>query len=301
MTSAYKRSASSFLPGYSTNAALQLIIASGVGYVAFLFTAVCFQAFGHYRFEEAVHTILPYIALPSKDAFLSAPWTLLTYGWSHYGFWEWVSNMIWLYCFGGIVQMLVGHREVIPLFMYSLIAAGAVYLLGQYIPAFAVPDTAYVLGAQAGVTALAVAALTLSPKYRLYLNPTFSVSLPLLAGIFAVLLLLRTNLQPPALLMLTGGGLAGYLYIRLLRAGYRPGRWIYRLYGGMERLFTPDEEQREKRHRRRNEVLQRMHESKQGITQRRIDELLDKIGQHGYESLTKEEKEALRRAGGDNG
>ena len=43
-----------------------------------------------------------------------------------------------------------------------------------------------------------------------------------------------------------------------------------------------------------------MYEAKHGITQSRIDEILDKINQKGYNSLSKEEKEALLRAGKDS-
>jgi len=294
------RRSSTFLPDYSSNAVLQLVLACGVGYVAFLFTAVCFQAFGHYRFEEALRIIRPYIALAPAESFLSAPWTLLTYGWSHYGFWEWVSNMIWLYCFGSIVQMLVGHREIVPMFIYSLVAGGIFYTVAQLIPGISVSPNAYVLGAQAGVAAMAAAALTLSPKFRLYLTPTFSIPLPILVTIFGALMLLRTGLELPALFMVTGGALAGWGYIRLLRQGYRPGQWIYGLRERTDRLFARAEAGGAARHQRRDKILQRQ-ESKQRVSQRIIDELLDKIGQHGYDSLTKAEKEILRRAGGDNG
>jgi len=302
MTTIFKRNPTSFLPSYSHNAVLQLIIASGVGYIAFLFTAVCFQAFGHFRFTDAVNLIRPYIALPSKESFLSHPWTVLTYGWSHYGFWEWASNMIWLYCFGGIVQMLIGYRQIIPMFIYSLVAGGIFYMLAQWIPGVReVSSATYVLGAQSGVTALAVAALSLSPKYRLYFSPTFSIPLPLLAGIFAALMLLRINMELPALMMVAGGGLMGFLYIRMLRSGYKPGDWMYAIQERIDRIFAPSEKAVWNHNKRRGEVLNRRYEPKQGISQRRIDELLDKILQKGYESLTKEEKDILMRASGENG
>jgi hypothetical protein len=42
-----------------------------------------------------------------------------------------------------------------------------------------------------------------------------------------------------------------------------------------------------------------MYQTSQGISQHRIDEILDKINQKGYNSLTKEEKEMLLRAGSE--
>ncbi len=292
----YKPPSSFRIPSYRHNAVLQLIVASGVGYIAFLFTAVCFQAFAHYRFQDAVNLISPYIALPAATSWSSGFWTLLTYGWSHYGFWDWASNMIWLYAFGSIVQTLIGYRQIIPMFIYSLIAGGVSYLLVQLIPGEAVPAGKYVLGAQAGVTAFAVAALTLSPRYRLYMSDTFSIPLPVLAGIFAVLMLLRTNLQLPYLIMIAGGGLMGYLYVRMLRGGYQPGNWMYTWQERLDRLFTPAADAGSKHQHRREQVLKGMQQNRKPSDEQRIDDLLDKINRHGYDALTKEEKETLMHA-----
>lgn len=293
----YKSPSSFRIPGYQHNAVLQLIVVSGVGYIVLLFTAVCFQAFAYYRFPDAINLISPYVALPSVSSYGSRFWTLLTYGWSHYGFWDWISNMIWLYAFGSIVQMLIGYKQIIPMFIYSLIAGGICYLLIQLAPGEAVPAGKYVLGAQAGVTAFAVAALTLSPKYRLYMSDTFSIPLPVLAIIFGVLMLLRTNLQLPYLVMIGGGGLMGYLYVRMLRSGYQPGAWMYTWQESLNRFFTPAEDAGSRHRHRREQVLKGINPNRNVSDEQRIDDLLDKINRQGYDSLTKEEKETLMRAG----
>jgi hypothetical protein len=40
-----------------------------------------------------------------------------------------------------------------------------------------------------------------------------------------------------------------------------------------------------------------MYEPKNGISQQRIDDILDKINLRGYNALSKEEKDVLQRAG----
>jgi membrane associated rhomboid family serine protease len=294
--SKYKSPSSFRMPVYQNNAVIQIILASGVGYIALLFTAVCFQAFAHYRFPDAINLISPYVALPAAASFKSGFWTLLTYGWSHYGFWDWASNMIWLYAFGSIVQTLVGYKQIIPMFIYGTLVGGVFYLLAQLIPGEMVPSGKYVLGAQAGITAFAVAALTLSPKYRLYMSDTFSIPLPLLAAVFGVLMIVRTNLQIPYLAMIGGGALLGFAYIKLLRSGFQPGVWMYTLYEKLNDMFTPRPDAFGKDRQRREDVWKAKHAKRTSGDQQRIDELLDKINRNGYESLTKEEKEALMRA-----
>ena len=100
----------------------------------------------------------------------------------------------------------------------------------------------------------------------------------------------------PVIFMLAGGALMGFTYIRLLRAGYRPGEWMYRLTAKAESLVTPNEYAiQQKRNRGRGNASR--YEPQNGITQNRIDDILDKINQKGYNSLSSEEKDILMRAG----
>jgi hypothetical protein len=102
----------------------------------------------------------------------------------------------------------------------------------------------------------------------------------------------------PVILMLAGGALTGFLYIKLLKAGYRPGEWIYSVTAKVEGLVTPDENAAWKKNsKKRNEIINRAYEPKNGISQKRIDDILDKINQRGYNSISAEEKDVLMRAG----
>ena len=300
MSTQRKRSVLSYIPGYSNNAVLQLIIASGVAFVmlgiSWGIIKIVYQGDDH-NFNTY---FISNIALPSLANFKTHWWTVITYGWFHFnGFWELVSNMLWLYCFGSVVQMLVGHRQVIPLYAYSLITGGIFYLLAQSLPGEwgKIPQVIGLLGPRAALMGMAAAAITLTPKYRFYLTETFSIPLLVVAGIFAALMILGSGFYLPIIILLAAGAGTGYGYVRLLQAGYRPGEWMYRLKRKAESLVTPDENASWKKHNsRRNDMLNR-YEPKQGISQKRIDDILDKILQKGYHSLSAEEKETLMRAG----
>jgi membrane associated rhomboid family serine protease len=274
---------------------LQLIIASGVGFISYHLARVILLI------AEANPNIFPNyftknLALPYVHNFPQKFWTILTYGWIHNGFWEMFSNMIWLYAFGSIVQMLVGYKEVIPLFVYSLIMGGIFYETSQLIPGEAFSVSLLHFGAQAGLVGLAVAALTITPGYRVYLGDRFSIPLVIIACIFFVLMVMNTGLQLPNIFLLAGGAVTGFSYIKFLQNGYKPGVWVYNIFDSLNRSVTPDEHSL-KQKRKRNRVLDSMHDTRQNANQKRIDDILDKINQKGYNSLTKEEKEILLKAG----
>lgn len=297
MKTVFSRSSQSSIPRYNQNAVLQLIVASGTGFISYHLARVILLI------AEADPNIFPIyftknLALPYAENFLHKFWTIFTYGWIHNGFWELFSNMIWLYAFGSIVQMLVGYKEVIPIFVYSLLTGGLFYELSQLIPGGAFHVSLLLFGAQAGVVGLAVASLTISPDYRVYLGDRFSIPLVVIACIFFVLMVMNSNLQMPNLFLLAGGATMGFSYVKLLKNGYKPGIWVYNMFDWLSRSATPDEHSL-KQKRKRNNVLSKMQANKQD-KQRRIDDILDKINQQGYDSLTKEEKEILMSAGNDD-
>ncbi|OJW79477.1 MAG: hypothetical protein BGO69_12120 [Bacteroidetes bacterium 46-16] len=297
MSKVYKRSPSVFLPAYRNNAVLQLVIACGVAFVLYHFVEAILWIAGVPKGQVALYMV-GNVALPPLALFKTKWWTLFTYGWVHGGFWEMFSNMIWLYCFGSVVQTLVGYRQVIPIFIYSLLIGGVFCLLAQLIPGSLFVVGHSILGAQVGLVALAAAAITIAPKYRLFFGYSFSIPLMVIAAIFLVLLLMSTGMQPVLLLMLLGGGLTGFTYIRLLRNGYRPGAWMYDIFERMERSVTPNE-MVARSSKKRKQVLDHVHAHNE-VSQKRIDDILDKISRHGYSSLTNEEKEILMKASKEN-
>jgi membrane associated rhomboid family serine protease len=284
----------SSIPGFSQNAVLQLIIASGIGFITYHMIRVITVLAGADRLYFETN-FTPNLALPPAAFFISKLWTLVTYGWVHTGFWDMFTNMVWLYAFGSIVQVLVGYRQVIPLFVFCLLTGGVCYELAQYLPN---TPGGYILGAQAGVAGLAVAAITLSPSYRIYFAEHMSIHISIIVIIFFALMIVNTNLQVPQLLLIGGGSLMGFIYVRLLKAGYQPGMWVYTMFDRLSTWAEPDENEiRSRKNKRRNEVMHNF-EPKRNTSQR-IDDILDKINQKGYESLTQEEKDILMNAGKD--
>src|ERR1700722_15676584 len=101
MNTRQKRSALSYIPGYSNNAVLQLIIASGVAFVMLGVSWAIIKIVYEGNDANFYQYFIGNIALPALPAFKAHWWTVFTYGWFHFsGFFELLSNMLWLYCFG---------------------------------------------------------------------------------------------------------------------------------------------------------------------------------------------------------
>ncbi|MCB9045406.1 MAG: rhomboid family intramembrane serine protease [Chitinophagales bacterium] len=291
------------IPAFNENSVLKLIIAAGSCYVIYkLAWAILLVA-------DANPNIFPEyftgnIAMPAIERFPLKIWTVLTYGWVHEGFWMLFSNMVWLYTFGSLVQMLVGHKQLFPIFIYSLVVGGLFYQLAQLLPGAYFAGRDIMTGAQAGVVGLAVAALTLAPDYKFSLSENFRIPLVVVAIVFFVLQLMNANIQYEAapLFMISGGALMGFVYVRLLRSGYRPGEWVYDIFDKVNNRFEPDERAFvNKSTTRRNKTISMYNpKPKQGITQSKIDAILDKINHSGYDSLSKEDRETLMKAAGND-
>ncbi len=296
MNTSYRRSSSFRIPGYSENAVLQLIAATGVGFILYHAARVTLIVFG-VPAGEAQASVLPMVALPKIDLFWTHAWTILTYGWIHNGFLEWLSNMVWLYTFGMVLQNLVGFKQLIPTYIYGLLL-GALCCLGlQLIPGLRVP-TPYIMTANAGVMALAAGTITMAPRYRFYIGEHFNIPLLVVFGIYLALHLLVHANNLPMLALDLGGMLAGYGMMTLLRRGHQPGAWMYQITGSIGRSMNPDEEKlRKMRQKRRQQTVQlSRRQAEREVTQHRVDEILEKIHQQGVGSLTLEERELLQRA-----
>jgi membrane associated rhomboid family serine protease len=288
MRTASRRSPSFNIPGYNQNAVLQLIIASGSGFIMYHLVRVTLIVFG-FKALEAQNAVMPYVALPAPGEFFSHFWTIFTYGWIHNGLMEWISGMVWLYCFGNALQMLVNYKQIIPIYIYGILGGGAVCLLGQYITGY---ELSAIITGQAGVMALVAAIITLSPNYRFYLGENFSVPLLAVAGIYLVLTVVFY--PHPAMLMLDAGGLlTGFIVMSAIKKGMRPGEWMYAIanIGSSERSAIRMNKKSNKGFEKHN-----LQENRQ----KRIDDILDKINQRGYNALTKEERELLVRASQDD-
>ncbi|NVK28664.1 MAG: rhomboid family intramembrane serine protease [Flavobacteriia bacterium] len=248
--------------------------------------------------EEPLLAIRPFLALPSElGDFARHPWTLFTYMFVHFDFFHILMNMLMLYFLGRIFIEFMGDKRILPVYIYGGIAGGLLFVLLYNIsPAFTVKNP--LIGASAGVMAVVVAIATKVPQLPVRLI-FFEVKLWMVAGILVLIDLANFwDGNTGGHIAHLGGVAVGYFYVRALENGrdWSNGFWnlIRRLSSIFERkpkLRTVHKKSYDQRSSRRSTASKAAQSG--GNDQKRMDEILDKIKDHGYDKLSKEEKDFL--------
>jgi membrane associated rhomboid family serine protease len=288
--------------GQSGNALITLIAIQLIVFVILAFIKVIYYfTYGEAGKLEYRNDILNWITLPANlNTFITRPWTLLTHMFVHDSVWHIIANMLWLWGFGYIFQDLAGNRKLIPLFIYGALAGAFAYMLTfNVIPALKENIDSYALGASAGVMAIAIATTVMAPGYRIFPFINGGIPLWVLTMIFVIIDLATIPYSNPGghIGHLAGAGM-GFLFMTLMLKGYDLGAWMNNVFDWFNDLFNPDKPKKGKKIKTQlfYKSSSKPYKKTSNITQQKIDDLLDKINQKGYNSLTEDEKEILRRA-----
>jgi membrane associated rhomboid family serine protease len=291
--------------GQSGNTLMMLIAICLIMFVGLAFM----KAVWFFRFPKEIapslftKNVLGWFALPADgNKMISRPWTIITHMFVHDNIWKVFSNMLWLWCFGYIMQDLTGNKKIIPIFIYGGLAGGIAFMLAyNFIPALhdQLPY-ATALGASAGVMAVAIATTLVSPKYKIF--PMIAGGIPLwaLTALYVISDLATVSISDTGnLLAHLAGAFTGFLFVAFLKRGYDGSEWMSNFFDWVNNLFNPDKPK--KGRNIKDELFYKSaaapYKKTPNVTQQRVDEILDKINQKGYNFLTDEEKELLKRAG----
>ena len=289
--------------GQTGNSLVKLIAITLVMFVLLAFM----KAIWYFQFPKEVapvlfeKNILGWFALPASfDVFLQRPWTLLTHMFVHDNIWKVFANMLWLWSFGYILQELTGNKKVIPVFIYGAVGGAVAFLLAyQFSPSLSnLKSQVNLVGASAGVMAISIAATTISPGYRIF--PMIGGGIPLwaLTALFVITDLATVSISDTGnLLAHLTGALMGFLFVIFMKQGKDWGGWMNRFFDWAGNLFNPD---KVKAMDLKDELFYKSsmapYKKTPNVTPQRIDEILDKINQKGFQHLTDEEKDLLKRA-----
>ena len=298
------------LLGEDGNALITLIT---INIVIFILVNFILMVYNLTNLKEAAFTKnvwLWFVEPADLDKWATRPWTTLTYMFSHLKVMSVISNMLWLWWFGYILQDLTGNRKLGPIYVYGGLAGGVVFIASMYIfPALYNQITLMdpLVGAGASIMAIAVATTTIAPDYRIFPMINGGIPLWILTMVFVLIEFAMVAGGGPNAL---GGGFAhlagagmGFLYAKRLRKGHDMGEWMQNVYHWAFHVLDP-KEKKQQRERIRTEVFyetkgKQPFKKTPNVTQQKIDEILDKIGKDGYHFLTDDEKEYLKRASKD--
>lgn len=244
---------------------------------------------------SAEYLLMPYLQLPANAlSVLFKPWTLVTYMFTQVSFFHLLFNMLWLYWLGMIFLDFLSKKQFVFIYFFGGLAGAALYLLAYaLVPVFSESKNFNALiGSSAAVSAIVFATATLVPDFSIRMLFFGNVRLKYLALVFIILDLLGVGGgNAGGSIAHIGGALSGFFFVRQLQKGNDWSRLL--------------ERKRKKQSKHRMRVVSTRTGGAAASTkkptgppptnQEVIDQILDKISQSGYDSLSKSEKDALFR------
>jgi|TARA_B100001093_G_scaffold96076_1_gene88115 membrane associated rhomboid family serine protease len=208
------------------------------------------------------------------------PWSVLTYGFFHSGFYHLFWNMLMLYYFGNRLQNLFGDKLFYNIFFNGIIFGALLYVFSYNVFPVFKGNESQMIGASAGVMAVLFYLSSYNPNLRIRL---FIVEVKLIY--IALFLLILDIIQIPngnsgGHIAHIGGALTGYCLLKYNYQGLN--------LPSILSFFNS------------NKNIKKTNIKFDKIDQKKIDIILDKISESGYDSLSKDEKNYLFKAGNKN-
>lgn len=214
---------------------------------------------------------------------LRRPWTIVTYMFLHAGFMHLALNMLWLYICGPRLEVRLGSRRFLALYLTSGIVGGLLSFTTPY---------ARIVGASGAVFGVLFGCARYWPRDRIYLFGVLPIEMMTLVVIMTLLALFggftgaRDGVAHFAHL---GGFLGGYVYLKLWER--RSPAAQFRKRAATEP--THGRNSISKADLKRWSTIKR--EDMHPVNREELDRILDKINSEGGDKLTAEEHAFLER------
>ncbi len=274
---------------YRTGGMVQKLIFWNIG--CFLLSLVFFYSFSVGKFQ------IPYWIALSSDlgTFVKSPWTLVTFNFFHYGFFHLIFNLLVLHFAGRLFSIYFTDRQLLGVYVLGGIFSGIIFMLSYII----IGKAGLLVGASGAIMAILLSATTYAPFMLLRIPLIGIVKLWHVTFVILLIDLIQLPLDNTGgHIAHLGGALFGFLYIKLLQSGNDLSKGISMILDFFVNLFKPKKKTPFKKvHRNTTKKAVNSFQDNKDLTQKQIDDILDKISKSGYDSLTKEEKEFLFKAG----
>ena len=207
------------------------------------------------------------------------PWSIITYGFLHGSFSHIFWNMIILYYFGKILNNLFGDELLKKLYLSGIAVGGVTYVISYNIfPVFSGVESV-MIGASAGVMSVLFYLASYSPQMgiRIFFFDIKIIYIALFLFFYDIIQIPLNN--SGGHIAHIGGAIWGYYYCISNNKGVEYTQSFFNIFKKTKKKNSE--------HRQTNN----------NFDQKKIDSILDKISDSGYDSLTKKEKEYLFKVG----
>ena len=207
------------------------------------------------------------------------PWSIITYGFLHGSFSHIFWNMVILYYFGKILNNLFGDNLLKKLYLSGIAVGGLTYVISYNIfPVFSGVESV-MIGASAGVMSVLFYLASYSPQMgiRIFFFDIKIIYIALFLFFYDIIQIPLNN--SGGHIAHIGGAIWGYYYCISNNKGKDFTQSIFNIFKTTKKKNT------------------KASQNNNNFDQKKIDSILDKISDSGYDSLTKKEKEYLFKVG----
>jgi membrane associated rhomboid family serine protease len=157
----------------------KIILVNTIVFLFMLLVMLIQTLFGH---EDLVKQVLVYLVAPGNPADLKyAPWTVITYMFTHYAFLHFIFNMLILYFSSKIFVQFFGEKRLLSTYILGGILAYIVHVGAYYVfPVFANQSADSIVGASGAVMAVFIAVAFYRPSLKVMLFGV--IPIPLIAA-----------------------------------------------------------------------------------------------------------------------
>ena len=145
-----------------------------------------------FLFNANGNFIMEFFAMPSAiDSFILKPWSILSYGFLHGGFFHILSNLIVLYFIGNLFIEYFTPKQLLSFYLYGTVFGGLLYIVSYAVFPALQNSPSILVGASAAVMAIFIGIATYIPNYELNFRFIGYVKLWKLAAVFVLLDLIQ--------------------------------------------------------------------------------------------------------------
>lgn len=249
----------------------------------------------NFKLDEA---LLYWVSVPTTFTdLIYRPWTLLTYMYVHVGLLHILSNMILLYIGGRFMVEFFGEKRLLSTYFMGGLAGAFLYIIAYNFAPGLYGHYGFLFGASASVMAIMLAVGVYAPEYVVNLVFIGPVRLKYIALFFIIMDIISIywDNNVGGHIAHFGGAIYGGLFAMQYKKGKDWSRIFYGVTGAFQSLFLRPRKEKIKVVHRRPKSDEQYHTERVN-DQTRLDTILDKISQSGYDSLSKEEKDFLFRS-----
>jgi len=301
------------------NMVTRIIIINVMVFVVINLVWVGFQIANAGKTDPFFNEILAFISMRSEWLkLLTHPWALLTSIFLHVGFIHLLFNMLMLYWFGRIIGDLLGDHRVLPLYLMAGLAGNVVYFITANLLPIYGHTGSIGYGASGAVMGIVVAAAVLTPESEMRLLLLGNIKLKYIAAVlllFDVIAIGKMSNTGGHFAHL-GGAAFGWYFIRRLQYGDDLSEPVNKLLTRIRNFFNhqiedkgfkqkkgprvayrnPNKQKKRTESRPRRSATRKNRTENSLSHQEKVDAILEKIKESGYEKLSQEEKEYLFNA-----